>query len=223
MRALLGGLALGAAIAVLVPGSVHSLRAPQYPSRPLDGLEVYERLLDQSELLLIARVIRFDSTTTEIVRQFDSLVPRDVRIRRSILEPVQWLRGGLDGDEIEIITTEEPDPKPLESIEHFVHHPTLERIARVDSMGALVRLERTKLGCFVARWGGYGMDSGFRILPQRSFRALRDSIVEARERSSLDGLVARADVIVVTADSLDVPEQEASRSRARSHRSCPQG
>ncbi len=159
------------------------LRHVVYPTRPLDGIEAYEALVDDSQLLLIARVIRVDSTTVP-VPEFPELTRR-----RCLLEPVEWLHGGLDGDEVEVFFVD----KGISDVRHFRSWPSL---AGIDSLGVLVRLHRIGSDWTVMPW--------FRILPQRSIKAVRDSIVHARERTGIDSLAARADLIVVVADSTHI-------------------
>lgn len=178
---------------------------PYPPSRPLDGTEAYEKLVDESDLLLIARLIHVDAPATAQPRLDPgaSSNPSDLPIpapsrRRSILEPVVWLRGGLDGDQIEVIRLEggldmETPPSPAWS-----------SAAGVDSLGVLVRLKRLGTGWQVPKWDREIMAHGFRVLPQHTFLAVRDSVLHARDRLDIDSLTARADLIIVTADSVEV-------------------
>jgi hypothetical protein len=178
------------------------LWAGQYPpSRPLDGTEVYEKLVDESDLLLIARLVHVDATATAqpLPGPGASSDPSDLPSRRrSILEPVAWLRGGIDGDRIEVIRLEggldvEMPPRPAWS-----------SAAGVDSLGVLVRLKRLGTDWQVPKWDREIMAHGFRVLPQRTFLAVRDSVLHARDRLDIDSLTARADLIIVTADSVEV-------------------
>ncbi len=115
----------------------------------------------------------------------DSFIARryEGRKQRVVLEPVEWLHGGLDGDEVEVYL-----PNPGNQSIH------LASMAKVDTIAALIQLRRRGSDWFV---GDY-----LRVLSQSGFRAVRDSIVHARDRSGLDSLVARADLVIVAAESL---------------------
>ncbi len=69
-------------------------------------------------------------------------------------------------------------------------------ISQVDTLAVLIQLHRSGSDWFV---GDY-----LRVLSQSEFRAVRDSIVHSRGRVDVDSLVARADLIIVAADSLRI-------------------
>lgn len=186
-------LLLAAALGPTTSFSASGLTATLPESRSLDPAESYERLVDESTMLLIARVLFVDSTATPI-EQSRSANAADLRerpikafghARRVMLEPVEWLRGGLDGETIEVISRETP------GMGRSVH---LAWIASADTLGVLVRLQR---------WGqDWAIVDPLRAIPQRSFRAVRDSALQARRGMGIDSLTARADLILVTRDSL---------------------
>lgn len=172
------------------------------PSRPLTAMERHERLLEASQLVLLARVVAVDSIRPADSSEVQTRMRTQDRLRRITLEPVEWLQGGLDGERIEIDSVVEPGLGGPPRVAPF----DWKSVAGVDTLAVLLSLRRLDSlgfqGLSPASWTPdahpeVGMPGGVRVVPQRTLLAVRDSILRARESFALDSLVARADWIVV--------------------------
>jgi len=204
---LLTGNVLLVLLAVLHPGAHASQRLSDpdshtKPSRPLSAMERHERLLEASQVVVLARVIAVDSIRPADSSEVQTRMRTNDRLRRVTLEPVEWLRGGLDGERIEIDSIVESGLYGPPRVAPF----DWKSVAGVDTLAVLLSLRRLVSlgfqGLNPASWTPdahpeVGMPAGVRIVPQRMLLAVRDSILRARDGLALDSLVARADWIVV--------------------------
>jgi len=159
-------------------------------SRPLDPVERQELTHRNAQLLLLARVVDVDTSSTDTRPPAERATwgpEYDVA-----LEVVEWLKGGLDGERITVQATATPGTSVVQR---------LRAADRVDTLAVMVALELRDRRWFVNVRDMAWLEEGVRLVPQRQVRAVRDSFLVARELLTLPSLVARADRIVVAADS----------------------
>jgi len=169
------------AAAVFVPLSATGSRVVMPP----ESLTRLITRLDETkspQLVALVRVVSVDSVALDNAYYVDP--PKDsgavllpARRRLSRLEVLEWLRGGLDGEEIEVGMVEggflDQDGAP----------PSLFPLAGVDTMGAIVFLRKQGHGWVYDRGISGSFADGFRPVPQRAFKAYRDSVVRGRKKT----------------------------------------
>ena len=146
------------------------------PMTPPHTLTDYVTLLERAsvtQIVGLVRVLSVDSLAhiDTTMAPMDSMSP--MRRRTSRLEVVEWLRGGLDGEIIEVTTREGGYDPPAPASWHD--------LAGIDTMGAVVLLRRHKHGWELARLSFASIPEGFRPVPQREFKAYSDSARRGRE------------------------------------------
>jgi len=121
-----------------------------------------------------------DSVAAELRRNF----PQPSR-RMSRLEVVEWLRGGLDGDEIEVGVLEGGlfDERDQALGRDRRGAQAMFELAGVDTMGAIVFLRKLGRGWVFDRGISESFLDGFRPVPQRAFKAYRDSVLRGRKKT----------------------------------------
>ena len=142
-------------------------------SAPPHGLPSRDRLramVERSELVLLARVLAVDALARP-----DTLDASGGRLRAAHLEPIAWLKGGLDGDPIEVYMREGGETRRDDP-------PAWRALAGVDTLGALVALERHGVDWVLRADRRAGMPAGFLRVRQREFRAVRDAVMDAAAR-----------------------------------------
>jgi hypothetical protein len=204
-RIALAALGFALALAVAVPSRAQA-PAPAIPTRPLTALEAMEKLADESEVLVLARVLDVDAEAQAESIQADGSFPPDMiaamrltspRVRAARLHVIEWLKGTPEANPLAVFTVEgggagTPIPAGWAAL------------AGEDSTGALVALARRGNAWALRGDPLAGLDTGFRAVALRDFRALGDSVLAARGRIAPDSLLARADLVAVTGPSGDV-------------------
>ena len=148
-------------------------------ARPYTAGELLQKAVDESDVVLLARV--------RIVAP-DTFPAPGGRRRPASLEPIEWLKGGLDGESIDVFGEEGDGSAPVDS--------AWRALAGVDTLGALVLLRRDGADWLLRRDVIAGFPGGFRPVGQSRFRTVRDSVRRANEGLVIDSLLARADLVV---------------------------
>jgi hypothetical protein len=168
-------------------------------SRPPETLTRLITRLDENKsphVVGLVRVLSVDSVALDNAAFMDT--PKDSvvaelrrglpqpRRRLSRLEVVEWLRRGLDGDEIEVGMLEgglfDERYQSLGRDRRGARARMFE-LAGVDTMGALVFLSKLGHGWVFDRGISESFLDGFRPVPQREFKAYRDSVLRGRKKT----------------------------------------
>lgn len=193
-------------LTALVAAILFALPASAAPTvRPYTDAEALAKLVDECELLVLARVLEVDTTVRAESVTFDPAFPPDMiaamknsgpRLRRSRLEAVAWLKGGLDGDTFDVYSLEGTGAQ-------LVEPPGWRALAGVDTLAAFVALTRRGADWVLRSDPAAGLAAGFRPIGQSGFRALTDSCAAARARLAPDSLLAGADLVAITGPSAE--------------------
>ena len=146
--------------------------------RPATASELLQRAVDESDVVVLARV----SLVAE-----DTFPAGASRRRPAGLEPVAWLKGGLDAETLDVFT-DEAEEADLAGWQALVG---------VDTLGAVVLLRRDGADWILRGDPLAGLAGGFRAVTQSHFLAVRDSVSAIVEGLVLDSLLARADLVFV--------------------------
>lgn len=151
------------------------------PSRPLSDEEEMAYALDANTIVVLARVIKVDSTSA-------------VRLKREwghaswTLEPIEFVKGGLDGDHIEALTSNEETSRALLD----------SKAVGADTLAVLAPLSAYD-GDWLFRSMSFTRQVRVMVAPQRKWKSELERVRSVLAQSDPDSLAANADLIVIGA------------------------
>jgi hypothetical protein len=149
---------------------------PLTAGRKLSFRDRWDVAFHSSDVIMLARVLRVDSLPDSVVAKV-------------VLEPEEYVKGGLDGDQIETwVYAGTPDERAL--------HGVLRGLAGVDTVGVIAFLSRDEKGWRIRGFGADVFPAGALVLRQREWASLLTRLRIVRDDLTLDRVLARATCVV---------------------------
>lgn len=170
------------------------------PMRDLSDYECRICSMDESELVLLGRLLSIeDAVPAPGASELDMRRPMGPGVRRILrVEPIEFIKGGIDGDEIEVLDVRYP-AEMREYVSYKTgqdHWPEVERSAGVDTLGVILFLKNYR-----SEWMPLQRcrNDGYAVVAQRRWKATVDGLRKDLAATSLDSLVAKSDMVAIVA------------------------